>query len=160
MNGNGNGEVKRIVDLKHRFKDDFMQVEAELKAKFEEEVEAARKGLKDRYLEQVVDWFYGNGFNAPDQPSVMPEVVVTPAEVTTSPSSHVDPDEAGPENPTCSECGVTLQHGDKYCSQCSAPVREVNEPEPQKTSTVVSAGRRITIDPDRRLNNWARTRRR
>jgi hypothetical protein len=147
-NSNGNGEVQRIIDLKHRFKDEIAQLEADIKARLEAELESGKKDLKDKYLEQLVDWFFSNGFNAP--PEVIPAEPPIPAipsptptvEVTIKPQPE-ETTEAQPEQAStdvCDTCGSTLDTDAKFCSQCSAPV-ETETQTNTEAGPVVPAGR-------------------
>jgi len=160
---NGNGEVKRLVDLKHTFKAEASQLEADLRAKFVQELEAAEKDLKDKYLEQVVDWFYGGGFNGkPPQPETEPEPAPVNETVEASPKQPGDTQAL----PSCTNCGGTLFAGDQFCSQCSAPVETATDQPP-----VATAGRLqrpgytryatpTQLTADERIRSWGRTQRR
>jgi hypothetical protein len=159
-NGNGNGETKKIVDLRQAYKNDVTQAEAALRAKFDEELATAKKELKDKYLEKVVDWFYSNGFNGhgtvPPAPPPVPEPEPVAEFPQTSQAPEPEPtppqEETAPAAATCSECGASLVPEANYCSQCSAPVA---------LQRVPSAGRLVSSPvSDRRLNDWARTRKR
>jgi zinc-ribbon domain len=148
-NVNGNGEIKKLAELKHNYKDEVTELEADLKAKFEQELDAGKKDLKDKYLEKVVDWFFANGFNGNGQPPVppapepvaSPEVVVeTPPTPPTTPSVQVSvdsgkapaPDTSAGLQPTgsgtpvvyCDECGHAVRPSDNFCSYCSAPLEK------------------------------------
>lgn len=171
-NGNGNGEVKKLVNLKHAFKDEATQLETDLRTKFEQELEAAEKDLKDKYLDQVVDWFYGNGFNGkPPQP------VAAESEPEQAPSDSAPKPGDTPDTAHCTNCGANLLEGDQFCSQCAAPV-EANPdqapPQEPVEEPVATAGRlrrpgyigyaysvpgqRMTADE--RVRSWGRTQRR
>jgi hypothetical protein len=160
-NGNGNGEVKKLVELKHTFRAEASQLEEDLRAKFTQELETAEKGLKDKYLEQVVDWFYGGGFNG-NKPQPQPEP--EPANVEQEPEPIPEPESTTPEGAACSNCGADLQQPDaNFCSQCAAPV------ETPAQASVATAGRlrkpvayqsRRPLTADERLRNWSRTQRR
>jgi hypothetical protein len=169
-NGNGNGDVKKLVDLKHSFKSDVDTLVADLQSKYDHELEAGKKDLKDKYLEQVVDWFYSNGFNGhPPQPAVEPEPVPAVKEGDQSKQAGDTADNTA-GNVTCPECRGVVIEGDKFCSQCSAPLLL---PAPaaavQETATTdngpASAGRLNRRPParppaDERLRNWGKTQRR
>jgi len=162
---NGNGEVRRLVDLKHTFKAEASQLEADLRAKFAQELEAAEKDLKDKYLEQVVDWFYGGGFNGkppqPERKEAGPEPA-PPVEQKEAPLLQGDT----PDTVLCTSCGAKLLEGDQFCSQCSAPVETATDQPPVATAGRLqrpgeprySAPTRLTADE--RIRSWGRTQRR
>ncbi len=167
-NGNGNGEVKKIVELRHSYKDDVAKLEADLKARLEQELETGKKDLKDKYLEHVVDWFYGNGLNAPD---AQPEqgLDAPPEHADEPPMPDADEPEPlptdGPDPTACNECGAKVVEGDRFCSQCATPI-EADEKEPGEAAVPVAGYRKVNVHAQRpvsaddRLNSWARTRRR
>lgn len=191
-NENGNGEVKKLVALRHDYKDEVVQLEEDLKAKFEQELDAGKKDLKDKYLEKVVDWFYSNGFNGnghamtdvppprEPEPAASPEVEGTPAlSITVTPPTQTQTS-AGDLQPTgsvapvryCDDCGKLARPDANYCSYCAAPLREPTiriaghmRPLPRDRERMVRIARETAYapradDPDRRVNDWARTRHR
>ena len=186
-NGNGNSEVQKLVALKHGYKDEVSQLEADLKTKFEQELAVAKKDLKDKYLEKLVDWFYSNGFNAPTpQPVVVPEPVEAPPAPT--PSQEEESEEVPPtveelpepepvlSTPVCADCGTELQPDAKFCTQCAAPVETAaNTPSgpvapasgmtyPQRPFTARPQPQPVKQEyqaaADRRFSEWSRTKRR
>jgi hypothetical protein len=173
-NGNGNGEVKRLVELKHTFKAEASQLEEDLRKKFAQELEAAEKNLKDKYLEQVVDWFYSNGFGEkPPEPEQAPAAVAEPA-------PQPETESTASSGPTCPNCGANLVPGDKFCSQCASPIEDQETEQALAATPVATAGRlsrrgyvgyaqpparareaterRLTAEE--RLQRWGRTQRR
>jgi hypothetical protein len=177
---NGNGEVKKLVELKHTFKAETSQLEADLRAKFAQELEAAEKALKDKYLEQVVDWFYGNGFN--DKPPQPPEEEPATAEVpphdvpeteVTTPAPQPDSESTEstksttPSGPTCPNCGATLDSGANFCSQCASPIEDQETEQAVAATPVATAGRLMRpgyvprfTQPPRHVRDVAQTPRR
>ena len=164
---NGNGEVRRLVDLKHTFKAEASQLESDLRAKFAQELEAAEKDLKYKYLEQVVDWFYGGGFNGkpPEKKEAAPKPEPEPAPPVDEKEAPL-PQGDTPDTVLCTNCGAKLLEGDQFCSQCSAPVEAATD-----QPSVATAGRlqrpgyarystptRLTADE--RIRSWGRTQRR
>ena len=152
-NGNSN-EVQKLVALRHGYKDEAALLEADLKAKFEQALVNAKKDLKDKYLEKLVDWFYSNGFEGtgqaePAPPVPAPEPVTEPA--PPEPAPEPEKGDQGPaeaddgstpalSTPVCNDCGTALQPDAKFCDQCAAPVEtetETNTP----TAAVAPAGR-------------------
>jgi len=172
-NENGNGEVKRLVDLKHTFKAEAAQLEEDIRKKFAEELEAAEKDLKDKYLEQVVDWFYGNGL-AEKRPE--PEQATPPPVVEAAPQ----PESTASSAPTCPNCGASLVAGDKFCSQCASPIEDQETEQAVAATPVATAGRlsrrgyagyvqpparareatERRLAAEERLQRWGRTQRR
>ena len=157
-NGNGNGEIKKLVGLKHDYKDEVTRLEEDLKTKFDQSLTQGKKDLKDKYLEKLVDWFYSNGFNGqtspPETTQPTPAVDVTSAPTPIVPvvvdtSVHAQPVETGaPDNSPqpsslattpvlyCDECGAQVLLTDRYCSQCAVPlgvpVKKVDQTTPAK----------------------------
>ena len=183
-NGNGNGEVQKLVALKHGYKDEITQVEEDLKAKFEAELAAAKKDLKDKYLDKIVEWFYSNGFNgngstqAPPPPS---EPTPTLAQATQGDPGSTDSSELSDSSessdssalttPVCNDCGAELQQNAKFCTQCAAPVESETKAETNRQPAPVAPAGRMTYPrgqgkagyqapTDKRLNDWSRTQRR
>ena len=171
-NGNGNGEIQKLVNLKHVYKDEVTQLEADLKTKFDQALAAAKKELKDKYLEKLVEWFYSNGFNGQPpvqepEPEPKPDATAVIDDQTnntgqTSGNGGAVSLQSGPQPssgkvaPTlfCDECGNRVAPADRFCSLCAAPLGEMkrNDQVPLRPAGILNS--------DRRLNDWARTRRR
>ena len=122
---------------------------ADVKARLEQELESGKKDLKDKYLEQLVDWFFSNGFSAPPQPiPAEPPVPAIPTptptvEVTVAPQPEETNPQAQPEQastPVCDNCGSTVESDAKFCDQCSAPIETETQTD-TGAGAVVPAGR-------------------
>jgi len=116
MSENGNGEVKELLEIKHSYRKNVMELEGKLRADFEKDLADAKKRLRQGYLERIVDVVF-----AESPPQKIPEET-TPVEEKVE-----EPDEA-PSPSTCRECDATLDADAKFCSQCATPV-ESDEPE-------------------------------
>jgi hypothetical protein len=120
LSENDNGELTALVSVKHSYSNELVNLEAELKSKFERDLADGKRALKEKYLEQIVDVVFQ------EPPQEQPKKPEPPALVVESKSS------------TCSQCGAKLDLGAKFCSQCASHVEEDGKNE---GTTVVSAGR-------------------
>jgi hypothetical protein len=116
---NGNGELAALLSVKRSYRNALANLETELRSKFEQDLADGKKGLKEKYLEQIVDVI----FQVPSQ-----EV----QEKQESPALSVES-----KSPKCSECGAKLDLGAKFCSQCASPIEEEAKNE---GTAVVSSG--------------------
>jgi len=121
-NGNGNGELRKLLEIKRAYRKDLTSLDEELKAKFERELADGKKRLKEQYLENVVDTVFAEP--APAKPK--PEVAAPRAPVE-------------PTQPSCPECGGTVGASDKFCANCAYPLQE----DVKDDAPVVSQGRRF-----------------
>jgi hypothetical protein len=115
---NGNGELAQLVQIKRAYKKSVVDLETELKTKYEQELSDGRRRLKGQYLENVVDTVFAE--------SAKPVVAVPSAP-------------AEPAPPACPECGGTVGPSDKFCANCAYPLEE----DVKDNVPVVSAGRRL-----------------
>ncbi len=122
-NGNGNGELRQLLELKRGYRRDLTSLEKELKVKFERELVDGKKRLKEQYLESVVDTVFAEP--APVKP--VPEVVPPEASV---PKADV--------LPRCPDCDAPVDPTDKFCAECSYPLKE----DVKDDASVVSTSRR------------------
>ena len=102
---NGNGELAQLLRVKRGYRKAAQDLEAELKAKFEENLAKGEKRLKEQYLEKIVDAVFAE--TAP--------VVAVEEEKKAEPS---------PDPSVCATCGSKLDPGAKFCSQCATPIEE------------------------------------
>jgi len=116
---NGNGELKQLLEIKRTYRRDLTSLEEELRVKFERELANGKRRLKEQYLENVVDTVFAD--SAPVK--AVPEIV--------EPSAPAEP-----ESPKCPVCETPVAEGDKFCAECAAPLKEVEDDAP-----VVSQGR-------------------
>jgi hypothetical protein len=127
-NGNGNGELRQLLEIKRAYRQGLTSLEGQLKADYERDLADGKKKLKEKYLEQVVDAVFA------ESTPVAPKVEVA------EPSAPAEP-----ESPKCPECGEPTAEGDKFCSRCASPLAE----EPEKKGAdmsewpVASAGRKL-----------------
>ena len=117
-NGNGNGELRKLLEIKRAYRKDLTSLEEELSVKFERELADGKKRLKGQYLENVVDTVFAE--------SAKPVVAVPSAP-------------AEPTPPACPECGGTVGPSDKFCANCAYPLQE----DVKDNVPVVSTGRRL-----------------
>jgi hypothetical protein len=122
-NGNGNGELRQLLELKRGYRRDLTSLEKELSVKFERELVDGKKRLKEQYLESVVDTVFAEP--APVKP--VPEVAPPEASV---PKADVPP--------RCPDCDAPVDPTDKFCAECSYPLKE----DVKDDAPVVSTGRR------------------
>jgi len=116
---NGNGELRQLLDIKHAYRKDVSEYEADLTEKYERELAQAKKQMKEKYLEKIVDTVFAD--TMPAQPSP-PEPA--PVEV--------------PEVRVCPECDGLVTRSDKFCSHCASPLREG-----ENSESVTIAGRKF-----------------
>ena len=121
-NENGNGELRKLLEIKRAYRKDLTSLEEELKIKFERELADGKKRLKEQYLENVVDTVFAEPAPAEPKP------------VAVEPSAPVEP-----EPPSCTECGGTIGPNDKFCANCAYPLRE----DVKDDAPVVSTGRQL-----------------
>ena len=122
-NGNGNGELRQLLELKRAYRRDLTSLEKELRVKFERELVGGKKRLKEQYLENVVDTVFAEPAPVKPVPEVAPpEVSVPKADVP----------------PRCSDCDAPVDPTDKFCAECSYPLKE----DVKDDAPVVSTGRR------------------
>ena len=105
---NGNGELRQLLDIKHAYRKDVSEYEADLTEKYERELAQAKKQMKEKYLEKIVDTVFADTTSA--QPT-KPE-----------PASNEAPEVK--EQATCPECDSSVNPSDKFCSHCASPLRE------------------------------------
>jgi hypothetical protein len=98
-------------------------LEKELRVKFERELVDGKKRLKEQYLESVVDTVFAE--LAPVKPA--PEAAPPEASV---PKADVPP--------RCPDCDAPVDPTDKFCAECSYPLKE----DVKDDAPVVSTGRR------------------
>jgi hypothetical protein len=122
-NGNGNGELRQLLELKRAYRRDLTSLEKELRVKFERELVDGKKRLKEQYLESVVDTVFAE--LAPVKPA--PEAAPPEASV---PKADVPP--------RCPDCDAPVDPTDKFCAECSYPLKE----DVKDDAPVVSTGRR------------------
>jgi ribosomal protein L40E len=121
LSENGNGELAALLSVKRGYKNELVNLEAELRSKFDRDLAEGKKALKENYLEQIVDVIFAEAaFQEPEKKQEPPARVVEP-----KPS-------------VCSECGAKLDLGAKFCSQCANPVEEE---EKNEGTAVVSTSR-------------------
>jgi hypothetical protein len=122
-NGNGNGELRQLLELKRGYRRDLMSLEKELRLKFERELIDGKKRLKEQYLESVVDTVFA------EPAPVKPEPEVAPPDASL-PKADVPP--------RCPDCDAPVDPTDKFCAECSYPLKE----DVKDDAPVVSTGRR------------------
>jgi hypothetical protein len=145
---NGNGELKQLLEIKRSYRKELAEREAELKAECERKVAAAKKELKGKYLEKVVDSVFAEPATAPEAKLEPP-----PSNMTVQYSSSQTPSAEGtrviagyePEkvpaavkSPRCPECNAPVDPTDKFCAECAYPLEDVKENAP-----VVSSARKF-----------------
>lgn len=125
---NGNGEIKQLVGVKRAYRGKVTSLEADLRAKFEADLKAGKKDLKDQYLESVVDIVFADPDAAPVEVTVSkPEIAV---DVT--PKVSVSVEAKRPDK--CPECDSDVRPGDKFCSECAFPLKDesVSDEDPRR----------------------------
>jgi len=108
---NGNGELAQLVQIKRAYKKNINDLEIELKSRYAQELTEGKRGLKQRYLESVVDVVFAESAVVPPAPK--PEPVQAPA-----------PTPAELESPKCPECDSPVDPMDKFCAECASPLKE------------------------------------
>ena len=121
-NGNGNGELRQLLEIKRAYRQGLTSLEGQLKADYERDLADGKKKLKEKYLEQVVDAVFAE--SAPVAPKVEVAEPSAPAE---------------PESPKCPECGSPVDPVDKFCAECAFPLTE----EVKNDAPVPSASRQL-----------------
>jgi hypothetical protein len=116
---NGNGELAALLSVKRSYRNALVNLETELRSKFEQELADGKKALKEKYLEQIVDVIFQVTSQERQEKQESPALLVES------------------KSPKCSECGAKLDPGAKFCSQCASPMEEEGKIE---GSTVVSSG--------------------
>jgi len=129
---NGNGELAQLVQIKRAYRKSVVDLETELKTRYEQELSDGRRLLKGRYLENVVDAVFGESSPAPPAPK--PEQIQAPT-----------PAPAEPEPPRCPECESPVDPMDKFCAECATPLKESeNDERPSMENyPVASAGSQL-----------------
>ncbi len=145
-NGNGNGVLAKLSDLRH----DYLASTEAARVEFVGKIKAAR----DDYLGQVVDVTLGDprladlersleAWETPTQPVQVPgpAAVSTENMVPINPSGEPDkfPLKANRGPPSCPNCGTFADAGANFCSRCATPLFD---------------------DSGAKLREWSRTRRR
>jgi len=120
--GNGNGELRQLLEIKRVYSQGLTSLEGQLKADYERDLADGKKKLKEKYLEQVVDAVFAE--SAPVAPKVEVAEPSAPAE---------------PESPKCPECGSPVDPMDKFCAECAFPLTE----EVKNDAPVPSASRQL-----------------
>ena len=108
---NGNGELAQLVQIKRAYRKSVVDLETELRTRYEQELSDGRRRLKGQYLENVVDAVFGESSPAPPAPK--PEQIHAPASAP-----------AEPESPKCPECDSLVDPMDKFCAECATPLKE------------------------------------
>jgi len=127
-NGNGNGELRKLLEIKRAYRKDLTSLEEELSVKFERELADGKKRLKEQYLENVVDTVFAE----PAKPTVV--VPVTPVEPV--------PAEVPVPSPRCPDCNTPVDPSDKFCAECSYPLKDPLRGDVKNDAPVVSTDRR------------------
>ncbi len=127
-NGNGNGELRKLLEIKRAYRKDLTLFHDELKVKFERELADGKKRLKEQYLENVVDTVFAE----PTKPTVV------------APVAPVDPVpvEVPVPSPRCPDCNAPVDLSDKFCAECSYPLKDPLRGDVKNDAPVVSTGRR------------------
>jgi len=120
-NGNGNGELRQLLEIKRAYRRDLASLEEDLRAKYERDLTDSKKRLKEQYLENVVDTVFAEP--APVKP--VPEVA--PPQASVSKADVL---------PRCPDCDAPVDPTDKFCAECSYPLKE----DVKDDAPVVSAG--------------------
>ena len=120
-NGNENGELRKLLEIKRAYRRDLASLEEDLRAKYERELADSKKRLKEQYLENVVDTVFA------EPAPVKPVLEVAPPEVSV-PKADVPP--------RCPDCDAPVDPTDKFCAECSYPLKE----DVKDDAPVVSAG--------------------
>jgi len=119
---NGNGELAQLLRVKRGYRKAAQDLEAELKAKFEENLAKGEKRLKEQYLEKIVDAVFAE---------TAPVVAVEEKKV-----------EPPPDPSVCATCGSKLDLGAKFCSQCATPIEEVDLKDANVTKVAFASRKR------------------
>ena len=122
-NGNGNGELRKLLEIKRAYRKDLTSLEEEVRVKLERELADGKKRLKEQYLENVIDTVFA------EPAPVKPVPKVAPAEASVSKADVL---------PRCPDCDAPVDPTDKFCAECSYPLRE----DVKDDAPVVSTGRR------------------
>ena len=121
-NGNGNGELRELLEIKRAYRKNLTSLEEELTAKFKRELIDGKKRLKEQYLENVVDTVFADPAPTDSKPLVVEPSV--PAE---------------PTPPSCPECGSSVGANDKFCANCAYPLKE----DVKDDAPMVTTGRKL-----------------
>ena len=108
-NGNGNGELRKLLEIKRAYRRDLASLEEDLRTKYERELADSKKRLKEQYLENVVDTVFAEP--APVKPVLevaSPDASVPKADVPAR----------------CPDCDAPVDPTDKFCAECSYPLKE------------------------------------
>lgn len=121
-NGNGNGELRQLLEIKRAYRKGLTSLEEELKVQFERDLADGKKRLKEKYLENVVDAVFAESAPVPPKTEIV------------EPSAPSEP-----ESPKCPECGSPVDPMDKFCAECAFPLTE----EVKNDAPVSSASRQL-----------------
>jgi hypothetical protein len=127
-NGNGNGEIKQLVGVKHAYRGKVASLEADLRAKFEADLTEGKKRLKEEYLEAVVDVVFA------DDASLPIEVNMRKAEVSLDVTPKISMTVETKYPGKCPECGSDVRPNDKFCAECAYPLQDesVSDEDPRR----------------------------
>jgi hypothetical protein len=136
---NGNGELKQLLEIKRTYRKDLEEREAQLRAEYERELAGARKELREKYLENVVDVVFAE----PTSQKPVVEAEAGAPSVTFEAKAETEP----PPKPAgvvvlareCPECAAPVRPEDKFCSRCAFPLKESEKP----AESVAIAGRKL-----------------
>jgi hypothetical protein len=130
---NGNGELKRLLEIKRGYRKELGECETELKAEYERKAAAAKKELQGKYLEKVVDTIFA-------EPAPAPEPKPEPVEGTRVIAGYEPETVPAPEKPPrCPECNAPVDPTDKFCAECAYPLQE----DVKENAPVVTTGRKF-----------------
>jgi hypothetical protein len=126
---NGNGELAQLVQIKRAYKKSVVDLETELKVKYEQELANGRRRLKEQYLENIVDAVFSESPALPPTQSPAPTTPPKPIEVTEPPVKK------------CPDCGSQIEGEARFCPFCAFPLEE--EKKPDASEPVAVAGRKF-----------------
>lgn len=137
MSENGNGELRQLLEVKHAYRADLAKFEADLKAKYDQDLADARKRFQEQYLERIVDIVFAEaGTPAPIEAAHAEAPKIEPAKDEPLAVPVIAP------VARCPQCEAPIPPDANFCPQCAAPVKEEKTSEPQP-ETVVIAGRKF-----------------